>query len=155
DVSLGLLARGEDDQVLSRAEYRLGRGGEGPLVEVVGPVGEVPAGESDGLAGGIEDLDPVSRIVIAVEERAAMRRHQLCHGGGGATDAAGLERLKEPTVAGLGAWRHLSSLKCEREWANHRPEASHRAAPPSVVEQIMNCRDIGRASLSITGAGRF
>jgi len=103
--------RGEDDQVIARAE---GAGGERPLTQVLGVVGQVPALQVDRRDGGVVDLDPVPvGVGIGRIPRLVVVGHELGDQGRTVEQQAGFHRFEDRNAgppsgrsASVAAWRH-------------------------------------------------
>ena len=74
DVGSGILVRGKDEQILPGGNLDRGKP---PLVEIVGPVSQMPAAEVHGNGAKVVDLDPVRGIAVAVIDGRLVAGHEL------------------------------------------------------------------------------
>jgi len=70
------LAGGEAERIILEKLTRRARW-EGPFLEVVDFIREVPAVEVDEVAGGVEDFDPVLDFFIFIKEGVATVGHEF------------------------------------------------------------------------------
>ena len=69
-----VLARGEDQQIRIGQKIRARKP---PLRQVRRLVGEKPSVEIDQVRAGVVDFDPIRRVTILIQHRAAVDRHEL------------------------------------------------------------------------------
>jgi len=74
DVVVDRLVRGKHDEIPARRDDHCRKL---PLVEIVRPVREVPAGEIDVAGAEIVDLDPVGVVAVTVVEGRIVAGHEL------------------------------------------------------------------------------
>jgi hypothetical protein len=97
-----VLAIGEDGQVAAGGDDRAG--GEVPLAQVRGVVGEGVAAEVDIGRAGVVELDPVGVVAVLVEQAIVVQREELADDRGGSQEVARLEGFDQAIEAGTGTF---------------------------------------------------
>src|SRR5690606_20855969 len=90
--NLPVLVRCEDDEILARREYNLGKH---PLVHALRVVGERPSDEVNRGGTAIVNLNPVGGIAVLIAKSSAVGRQEF------GNDNSGRRRISRCWVRGL------------------------------------------------------